>query len=104
MRWISKWPSSPAAVEPTSSAREAAPGVRSRVDGELRSLAAKLGRSGSDSPEAAHRTFLAQEIGRYLDRRTLEETAKTSAPLAPPPGQPIGMPGMDYLEGCSWGG
>jgi hypothetical protein len=82
--------------------REAAPGVRSRVDGELRSLAAKLGRGDSESPEGAHRTFLAQEIGRYLDRRSQEETARTPVPVAPPPGQPIGMPDASFLDDCSW--
>jgi Met-zincin/Domain of unknown function (DUF5117) len=81
---------------------EAAPGVRSRVDGELRSLTAELGQGGSESPEGAHRTFLAQEIRRYLDRRAQEETRKTPTPLAPPPGQPIGMPELDFLESCSW--
>jgi hypothetical protein len=83
---------------------DAAPGVRSRVDGQLRSLAGKLGRGGSESPEGAHRTFLAQEIGRYLDRRAQEETARRPRPLEPPPGQPIGMPEADYLEGCAWDG
>lgn len=83
---------------------EAAPGVRSRVDGELRSLAGKLGRGGSESPEGAHRAFLSREIERYLDRRAMEETAKRPEPLPPPPGQPIGMPDGGYLEGCSFGG
>lgn len=82
----------------------AAPGVRSRVDGELRSLAAKLGQGSAESPAGAHRTFLAQEIRRYLDRRATEETAERPEPLPPPPGQPIGMPGGDYLDGCGWGG
>jgi hypothetical protein len=86
---------------------QAAPGVRSRVDAELHSLADRLGRNGGAAgAEAAQRSFLAREIDRYLDRRETE-TAKVSEPPAPPPGQPIGMPDDGLLGGlqdCSWGG
>jgi hypothetical protein len=85
---------------------QAAPGVRSRVESELRSLGRKLGTAGAGaSAEAAQRTFLAGEIGRYLDRRQ-DETGKRPEPPPPPPGQPIGgaesLP--EDLGGCSWGG
>ncbi|MFL6235783.1 MAG: zinc-dependent metalloprotease [Thermoanaerobaculia bacterium] len=88
---------------------QAAPGVRSRVDAELRSLADRLGRKGAASgAEAANHAFLAREIDRYLDRRGVEETARRPEPPAPPPGQPIGMPDDGLLggleDGCSWGG
>jgi hypothetical protein len=95
-----------------SSDPEAAPGVRSRVDAELDSLAKKLGRGAgdaaniADNPEAANRAFLAREIQRYLDREGPEDPSKRPEPPAPPPGQPIGMPDSGYLdgvEGCSWG-
>ncbi|MFL6196358.1 MAG: zinc-dependent metalloprotease [Thermoanaerobaculia bacterium] len=87
---------------------QAAPGVRSRVEGELRALAGRLKDSGTD-PESTHRAYLAREIDRYLDRRLNEDPAKRPEPPAPPPGQPIGMPDSGMLEGlgmedCSWGG
>jgi hypothetical protein len=89
-----------------SSDPQAAPGVRSRVDAELDSLAKKLGRGAGDDAEAANRAFLAREIQRYLDREGPEDPSKRPAPPEPPPGQPIGMPDPGYLggvEGCSWG-
>lgn len=86
---------------------QAAPGVRSRVDAQLRSLAGRLGKGGGDDPEGAQRAFLAHEIERYLDRRGVEETARRPEPPPPPPGQPIGMPDSSLLgemDDCSWGG
>jgi Met-zincin/Domain of unknown function (DUF5117) len=86
---------------------EAAPGVRSRVDAELQSLAKSLGRGAGDDSEAAHRAFLAREIDRYLDRLGPDDPAKRPEPPPPPPGQPIGMPDPGYLDqwdACSWGG
>ncbi|HET9211968.1 MAG TPA: hypothetical protein VFR03_16300, partial [Thermoanaerobaculia bacterium] len=85
----------------------AAPGVRSRVDAELHSLAGRLGKKGGTGAEAANGAFLAREIGRYLDRRGVEDIAKRPEPPAAPPGQPIGMPDdglLGGLEDCSWGG
>ncbi len=84
---------------------QAAPGVRARVDGALRSLAKRLGTAGTpEAAEAAQRTFLAGEITRYL-QRPQPETGKRPEPIQPPPGQPIG--GADSepgdLGGCSWG-
>jgi hypothetical protein len=84
----------------------AAPGVRARVDGALRSLAKRLGTGGAlDSAEGAQRTFLAGEITRYL-QRPQPETGKRPEPLQPPPGQPIGGAESEPedLGGCSWGG
>jgi hypothetical protein len=86
---------------------QAAPGVRSRVDAELQNLAKSLGRGAGDDSEAAHRTFLAREIDRYLDRPGPDDPAKRPEPPPPPPGQPIGMPDPGYLDewdACSWGG
>ena len=87
---------------------QAAPGVRSRVDAELSSLAGRLGKKEGSGAEAAHRAFLAREIDRHLDRRgTAEGAAKRPEPPPAPPGQPIGMPDdgmLGGLEGCSWGG
>ncbi|HEX4965568.1 MAG TPA: zinc-dependent metalloprotease [Thermoanaerobaculia bacterium] len=83
---------------------QAAPGVRSRVESELRALGHKLAAPGmADSAEAASRKFLAGEIDRYLDRRQ-DGTAKRPEPLPPPPGQPIGGAdsGMEEWGGCSW--
>lgn len=87
---------------------QASPGVRARVEEELRTIAGGLVRHGSDPvEERAHLAFLSGEISRYLDRRGPPEPAKRPEPLAPPPGQPIGMPDPGWLEGleegCSWG-
>lgn len=84
--------------------------VRARVDGELRELRKALEPSGRrEDGEADHRAFLAQEIGRYLDRPDADPRRRPEPPPAPP-GQPIGM-GPDgpmelppELSGCSWGG
>ncbi len=73
-----------------SSDPDATPGVRSRVDAELESLAKKLGRGSGDDPESANRSFLAREISRHLDREGPADPAKRPAAPMPPPGQPIG--------------
>ncbi|MEA2601266.1 MAG: hypothetical protein QOF89_2258 [Acidobacteriota bacterium] len=82
---------------------QAAPGVRSRVEGELRSIVYKLGRRPAagpgDAAEASQRAFLVGEINRYLDRRQ-DDAPKRPEPPPPPPGQPIG--GAETLGGCSW--
>ncbi|HYG63402.1 MAG TPA: zinc-dependent metalloprotease [Thermoanaerobaculia bacterium] len=83
----------------------ASPGVRARVDAQLAALARRPGPNDA----LAHREFLAREIGRYLDRRAQEATARPAPPEAPP-GQPIGMPDPAWapeslpepLAGCSW--
>jgi hypothetical protein len=86
---------------------QASAGVRSRVEEELRAIAGRLVRHGSDPvEESAHLAFLSGEIGRFLDRRGPPEPTRRPEPLAPPPGQPIGMPDPGFLdgleEGCSW--
>jgi hypothetical protein len=79
-----------------SSDPAATPGVRSRVDAELRALAGRL------KPMAtSHGLFLAGEIERYLDRPQ-GNVAQLPAPPPAPPGQPIGS-GPAGLSGCSWG-
>ncbi|HSF42666.1 MAG TPA: zinc-dependent metalloprotease, partial [Thermoanaerobaculia bacterium] len=86
-----------------SSHPQAAPGVRSRVDARLAALKRTLDRGAQgDGEDAAHRAFLAREIGRYLDRAEQQETAKRPEPPAPPPGQPIGTTEPEMLSGCSW--
>jgi hypothetical protein len=90
-----------------SSDPQAAPGVRSRVDAELRTLADRLGKKEEDGAEAANRAFLTREIDRYLNGRDVAAAARRPEPPPPPPGQPIGMPDSGLLEGlddCSWGG
>jgi hypothetical protein len=91
-----------------SSDAAASPAVRSRVDGELRALRQRLepatGKTarGSDNPDALQRAFLAQEIGRYLERPDVNPAPRPAPPPAPP-GQPIGTT-PEGLSGCSWGG
>jgi hypothetical protein len=91
-----------------SSDPQAPPGVRARVDEELRSIARKLEAQGSDPPaDIAYLRFLSGEIHRYLERQVREGPGQRATPLPPPPGQPIGMPDaafLDGLGGCSWNG
>ncbi|HEX3131754.1 MAG TPA: zinc-dependent metalloprotease [Thermoanaerobaculia bacterium] len=89
----------------------ASPGVRSRVDGELRALRHRLEDAigkvarDTDDPNALQQAFLAQEIDRYLDRPEVNPATRPAPPPAPP-GQPIGMPAdiPEGLSGCSWEG
>jgi hypothetical protein len=85
---------------------QASAGVRPRVEAKLRSLAQSLGRGDAgDSAAAAHRSFLAREIDRYLTRAAQEDPGRKPDVLPPPPGQPIGLPEALFSEdGCSWEG
>ena len=85
-----------------SSDPAASAGVRSRVDGALRSLRDRFEEAKGKSVETAHRAFLAGEIDRYLER-PMGDPARLPAPPAPPPGQPIGSAPFG-LRDCSWGG
>ena len=84
---------------------QASPGVRARVDAALRGLEKRLAPAAGSDAEAAHRSFLAREIGRYLERGEQMAAGQRPVPPPPPPGQPIGMPGggPEGLGGCSWG-
>lgn len=84
-----------------ASARGATPAVRARTEASLASLEERLGAAAGVEPEAAHRAYLAREIGRYLERRR-EDGSPLPEPVEPPPGSPIGSPGIDWLgRGCS---
>ena len=89
-----------------SSDPKASPGVRARVDEELRAISSKLVRQGSDPVEdTSHLAFLSTEIRRYLDRPLQDDPVKLPEPPLAPPGQPIGMPagsGLNSAAGCSW--
>jgi hypothetical protein len=84
---------------------QSSPGVRARVDSRLAALARTWNGPAGDSGEAAHRSFLAREIERHLGRQRQEAPAERTAPPEPPPGQPIGMPDLEWtpetLGGCS---
>ncbi len=70
----------------------ATPAVRARIEGTLRSLGARLEEAtsgGEDRTRAAHRRYLAAEIGRFLSRPH-RETGPLPRPAEPPPGSPIG--------------
>ncbi len=89
--------------------REASSGVRSRVEGTLRSLRGRLapaapGAQTSD-PEAEQHAFLSAEITHALER-TDRDPSKRPLPPPAPPGQPIGEAPLflqEGLSGCSWG-
>ena len=72
-------------------------GVRSRVEGVLRTLTGTLGQGADEDPSAvAHRAFLAQEIDRHFSRSG-PPTAWSEAAGPLPPGSPIGT----SIGGCS---
>lgn len=84
-----------------ASAPEATPGVRARTEAALAGLARDLGGPGGPGSEAAHRGYLAREIGRYLERRR-GDRSPLPEPAEPPPGDPIGGGGPDWMgRGCS---
>ncbi|MGD8319119.1 MAG: zinc-dependent metalloprotease [Gemmatimonadota bacterium] len=76
--------------------------VRAEAQHELQQLAVWLSRAADDADTAytAHYQLLASDIGRFLDRPHVE----VPSPGAPnmPPGDPIGDPGMDWLDGYGW--
>jgi len=92
---------------------EASPAVRARVEAALQRLRRQLseatdGGAPTQAVEAAHRDWLAGEIGRWLERRGPAARGPVDPP-DPPPGSPIGgaagggelPPGFG---GCSWWG
>jgi Met-zincin/Domain of unknown function (DUF5117) len=82
----------------------ATPGVRERVEAALRRLADSLrGAPGAGEEEGAHRAYLAGEIGRFLDRRSMDSRPHPAPPEAPP-GSPIGTVPAGPLGGCSQDG
>ena len=80
-----------------------AAGARDR-DAEAAAAPAALCRARRRPPASAHASLLAADIKRFLDRPFAPAT-RTELPT-PPPGAPIGDPGMDWLGTlaplCSW--
>ncbi len=77
--------------------------VRAIAALKLSRIAARLkAQPGTVEGEQAHRRALATDIARFLERPT--EAAKPILPQTPPPGAPIGEPGMEWLApaGCEW--
>ncbi|HEY7515463.1 MAG TPA: zinc-dependent metalloprotease, partial [Vicinamibacteria bacterium] len=72
--------------------------VRARSEEALAALAVRLrGEPGTDGAERAHRSYLAREIDRFLERAAT--VPPPPGPLAPPPGSPIGLPPAGGLAG-----
>jgi hypothetical protein len=78
------------------------PQVRAIASQKLRQRQQRLASApGANTDASAHAALLASDIKRFLDRPFAPVT-RAEIP-APPPGAPIGDPGMDWLEpGCSW--
>ena len=70
---------------------DAAPQVRATATEALRELSEYLKTPSQDSTGAAHRRVTRDDIERFLTRP--DQPRKQTAPLAPPPGDPIGSPG-----------
>jgi hypothetical protein len=80
-------------------ARAAMPQVRALANFELLGIGDALASGRGPAEEQAHRVLLAADIKRFMDRPA--EPVRNPAAPAVPPGQPIGMFGMDWLElGC----
>jgi hypothetical protein len=67
---------------------DAAPGVRAVATETLRNLSAWLAQPATVAAEGAHRRATRDDIERFLARP--DATRKQTAPLPPPPGDPIG--------------
>ncbi|MGA9772306.1 MAG: zinc-dependent metalloprotease [Blastocatellia bacterium] len=67
---------------------DAAPGVRAVASETLRNLSAWLAQPATVAAEGAHRRAARDDIERFLARP--DATRKQTAPLPPPPGDPIG--------------
>jgi hypothetical protein len=78
----------------------AMPQVRAEALAALVDLGAKsgMGSTGGDSASRAHHLLLASDIKRFIERPL--EPVRPQALPQPPPGAPIGDPGMWYLERC----
>jgi hypothetical protein len=70
---------------------DAAPQVRATATEALRDLSEYLKAPSQDASIAAHRRATRDDIERFLTRP--DQPRKQTAPLAPPPGDPIGSPG-----------
>ena len=67
---------------------DASPGVRAVTTETLRNLSAWLAAPVTVATEVAHRRATRDDIERFLARP--DATRKQTAPLPPPPGDPIG--------------
>lgn len=69
--------------------KQASPAVRSRVEGSLRSLSARLSQTPVSGVERDHRLYLVREIESYFERPGPVFPGLPEPP-EPPPGSPIG--------------
>lgn len=70
------------------------PQVRAVAADRLRTLADALRARPADAADRAHYLLIADDVGRFLNRRW--EPSERRDPLAPPPGSPIGDEEPDY--------
>jgi hypothetical protein len=77
-------------------ARASMPQVRALAHLELVGIADALAPARGGANEQAHRALLAADIRRFMDRPA--EPVRYPSPPTVPPGQPIGMLGMDWLD------
>lgn len=76
--------------------------VRALATYELSRLDAALPAGGA-AEEQAHRMMLAMDIERFMERPMEPVAARPQPQPGLPPGQPIGMPDMDWLQlYCDW--
>ncbi|HYB96736.1 MAG TPA: zinc-dependent metalloprotease [Vicinamibacterales bacterium] len=96
-----------AASSPNAQVRAIASLKLQQIADRVRPPAAAPGRPGTAGElERAHRALLAADIKRFLERPMNDAmSARIIAPLAAPPGAPIGDLGMEFLSRpplCAW--
>jgi hypothetical protein len=95
-----------AATAPNAQVRAIASLKLQQIADRVRPAAATTGKPAAlGEAEHAHRTLLAADIKRFLERPMNDAmSARIIPPLAAPPGAPIGDTGMDFLSRprCAW--
>jgi hypothetical protein len=94
-----------AAVAPNAQVRAIASLKLEQIANRVRPAGTAAAAGSASESDRAHRTLLAADIKRFLERPMNDAmSARIIPPLAAPPGAPIGDSGMDFLSRprCSW--
>jgi hypothetical protein len=81
--------------------RASMPQVRALAVYELDRIGSAIP-TGSGAEDEAHGMMLAMDIERFMTRPMEPVPARPTMAPGAPPGQPIGMPDLNWLEYCDW--